>query len=292
MHAFTQGILSIAAPPSTARAEAPEPGAADRLRGVVHQRVVGLLNPMGAEHMASVGVRARLGDPANVLFTGTHAEAGVINYTSPIYSTTGGYLQVSPLAFLVLRAEITAMNMWPIGIEGAGYYPMDGYASDLGSANLAPDAGRDASGWNVLLSATLQGALPVGPVRLIVWDQLTFEHTSLGDDPFYFSPRLDLIAARQDWTVGNSAMVLVEADLGDGVGLRAGVFDDLRWVPGSDYLANQVGPILALAVTRADPAVAEVMPFVRGAIYTNGRRTEQLSLLAGVFVRYDLGAIP
>ena len=96
----------------------PTPAGA-QARPVLHQRLVGQLGPMGAEHALALGVRADLGDPDEPLFAGAHAEAGVVDYTSPIYSNNGLYLEVSPLAFLVLRGTLTATAVWPIGMPGA-----------------------------------------------------------------------------------------------------------------------------------------------------------------------------
>ena len=89
-------LLLSSASASSAAAQAPE------VRGVLHERLVLLLNPMGAEHQLRAGLRGRLGDPDELLFSGAHAEAGAVGYVSPVYAIHGGYLQVSPLAFLVL----------------------------------------------------------------------------------------------------------------------------------------------------------------------------------------------
>jgi hypothetical protein len=132
---------------------------AQEVRGVIHERVVGLVNPLGAEHMLQGGLRVPVGDPHELLFTNAHFEVGASNYTSPIYTMTGGYLQLSPLAFLVLRAEITGVAMWPIGMDGGGHYPVNGYDAPLGANDLPAHLARDAHGWNAQLSAIVQGAL-------------------------------------------------------------------------------------------------------------------------------------
>lgn len=265
---------------------APLPAAAQDLTLSVSQRLVGQLEPMGAEHMLAVGARAPLGDPSEVLFSGAHAEAGVVNYTSPIYTTAGGYLEVSPLAVLVLRAELASVTMWPIGMPGAGYYAVEGDDAPLGADNLAPEAGAEASGWSARLSAVVQAAVPLGPVRLLTWDQLTAEHLSLGEAPYHFYPRYDAVLARSDWVIGNSAMVLAEIELAPQVRLRVGAYDDLAYVPRSGYLANQVGGVAALSVEGADPRVPEIQPFARVGAYSHGRRSGAVTLLLGAMVRY------
>ena len=264
------------------------PAVAQDLRLSVSQRLVGQLEPMGAEHMLAVGARARLGDPDAMIFDGAHAEAGVVSYASPIYAITGGYLEVSPLAVLVLRAEIASVHMWPIGMPGAGYYAVEG--DDVVVTALTGPDGAEASGWLARGSAVLQAAVPIGPVRLIAWDQLTAEHLSLGTAGFHYYPRYDAVLARSDWVIGNAAMVLGELSCQD-ARVRLGAYDDLTLVPRSGYLANQVGAIVAVAFEDPDPRVPEVQPFVRLGAYTDGRRAGAVTFLAGVMARYDVAPL-
>lgn len=255
-----------------------------RLRGVVHQQLVGLLNPMGAEHLVAAGVRARLGDPEEPIFTDAHAEAGVIEYTSPIYSITGGYLQVSPIALLILRAELAGHAMWALpGVEGAGYV-----ASSDGAFPDANAETGEATGWSLVLSAVVQGAVPIGPTRLLMWNQTGFEHLRLGSAPRYFYPRYDMVLDQSAWTIANAAMLLLEIDLGDAGRLRLGLYDDLRFAPSNDYLNHQAGVIAALAIPVGD---SEVMPLVRAGLYSDGRRAGDPTLVVGVRARWDLGAL-
>lgn len=280
------GCLSLAAPAAAQRR-------ADRaVHAIVNERLVAVVNPMGAEHGIAAGLRAPLGDPDELLFQGAHAETGIVNYTSPVYSTTGAYLQVSPLAFLVLRAEIVGLEMWPIGLDGAGYFPVVADRAPLARGELQSDRGSHASGWGLTLSTILQGAVPIGPLRLIVWDQIGVEHVRLGEAPYYYHPRYDAVLARQDWVITNWAMVLLEAELGPGTRLRFGGYDELRDVPRSGAFANQAGLVAALAIERADPAVPELMPIVRLGIHTHRRAgAGELTLLVGLLARYDLGAL-
>jgi hypothetical protein len=90
--------------------------------------------------------------------------------------------------------------------------------------------------------------------------------------------------------VASSNMALVEISFGN-VFLRIGAYDDVRYVPRSGYLANQVGPIIALTIENADPAVPEITPFIRAGFNTNGTREEEWGGLAGVMIRYDAGVL-
>lgn len=282
---FLGALLSLALP---------EPAAAQDggLRGVIHERLVLLLNPMGAEHELRAGVRARLGDPDALLFTGAHAEAGGVSQVSPVYAIHGGYLQVSPLAFLVLRAEMTGTLMWPIGMDGAGYYPLGGYGADVRSEQLPGHAGEGAGGWNLTLAATLQGLVPLGPARLLIWNQTQISHVTLGEASHFYSLEHDLILAGRDWVLENDALLLAEVSLSESVALRFGAYDNLRHVPASGYVGHQVGPIVMLAFERPADAVTSLGLFVRGGWYTHHVvRRDEVTTLGGVQVTYDLGRL-
>lgn len=287
------GLLGGSLAPSSAIAqdEAPEPDRA-RVHGVIQQQVVALLNPMGAEHQLRVGLRAPLGDPNELLFTGTHAEAGIVSYFSPVYAIQGGYLEVSPLAFLVLRAELTGAAVWPIGMSGAGYYAVQGYQADVSSDALPAEDGGTAGGWTFSVAATLQGLVPLGPVNLLIWNQLNAQHITMGGASHFYSMMNDLILAQQDWLIENDALLLVEGNLTENIALRVGAYDNVRYVPSSGYVGHQLGPMAMLVIDHPSPEVAEVTPFLRGGYYTDHLiRAGGFTILGGVSVSYDLGAI-
>ena len=262
----------------------PTPAGA-QARPVLHQRLVGQLGPMGAEHALALGVRADLGDPDEPLFAGAHAEAGVVDYTSPIYSNNGLYLEVSPLAFLVLRGTLTATAVWPIGMPGAGYYGTQSPALPA----LDGEAGEAAHGFTATFSTILQMAVPLGPLRAIAWSELSLEHVRLGEMPFYYSARHDAVLARDDDVLGNWAMALLEIPVASDLALRLGAFHDLRHVASSDVTYQQLGGVAMLGATRPIPEIGELLAFARaGAFVEHERRAGDFTLLAGLLIRYEL----
>lgn len=255
------------------------------------QRLVGQVNPIGAEHLVSVGVRGSLELPDELLFSNTHVELGVVNHVSPIYARTGGYLQLQPLAVLILRAELRQVTMWALDMPGAGYTPL---AHDQGEGGVVardtPDmvAGQatDARGWEAHFSLIAQGMVPLGPMRLLLWNQLGYERIQLGQAAAYVSPRHDLVLEREDGVLSNAAMLLGEVDLAPGLRLRVGSYDDLAYVPRSSFLVHQIGAIAAVSITEPTDGVAEVMPLVRGGYFTDGRRAGSWTGLVGMMVSY------
>lgn len=273
-----------------ALAHAQEEEDATAMRGVIHQDFIALLNPMGIEHTFAAGFRGQLGDQDDILFMGAHAETGLLSYVSPVYGINGGYVEVSPLSFLVLRAELTHHFVWPIGMEGAGYYGLSSYDDDV--QVLAADRATTAEGWSARMIVRAQGLVPLGPVRLLIVDQLTTQYAQLGGASHYYDMKWDLVMAREDWVLCNSALLLVDIDLDRTIHLRVGAYDDVRYVPNSGYLSHQVGPIAVLTIDRPTPEVVEVTPFLRGGYYTDHVvRAEEFTILGGVSLTYDLGAL-
>jgi hypothetical protein len=279
-------LVLLALAPHAARAQD-----ASAMRGVVHQRFIALLNPMGMEHAAAFGLRGPLGDQDDLLFMGAHAETGVIGYVSPVFAQNGAYIEVQPLSFLSFRGEILHQLVWPIGMDGAGYYGVQGYDPDVGS--LPADEGASADGWSGALSVTGQGMIPMGEgVRLVFFDEASVQYAALGDASHYYDMKWNVVRAREDWVVLNSAALLLTLDLSRDIAVRIGAYDDLRYVPASGHLAHQVGGIAMLEVERAAPEVPAIHVFVRGGYYTSHALFGgQYSMLAGLAVDYDLGAV-
>lgn len=267
--------------------------AAAQTRVVAHEQLIALLNPMGAQNTLQLGLRADLGDQEDILFAGAHAEAGAVSYLAPVFAIQGGYLEVSPLSFLVLRAEVTGAAIWPIGMDGAGYYGLDAYVdTDVQNQTLAADRGESATGWGMRWSAQLQGAVPLGDMRLLLVDGMSVARESMGERSHYYSLRYDLVLQRQDWLVENDAYVLLEGRLASDVVLRGGAYDNLRFVPASGYVGNQVGPIVALTFERVDTHMPGLSVFVRGGYYTHHvSRQDELTVLGGLSIDFDFGAI-
>jgi hypothetical protein len=271
-------------------------GAAAQPTLIAHQRLVALVNPFGAEHGFALGVRWERGDGVDPLREGTHLELGGVTYVSPLSQLSGAYLQFVPWAFLVLRAELMSLTQWPIGLDGAGYYAIPEYAAQASDQLLGPmpaDEGAVAAGFDLQLSATLQLAARFGIWRPILLAQVTFEHETLGDAPFHYDPRYDLVLARQDWMVASSSYAMIELAASSQVAIRIGAYDDLRFVPRSGYANHVLGPVAMLSLTELDAAVPEVLILVRaGAHLDDSRREGEWTGLLGLLVTYDLGAAP
>ncbi len=260
-----------------------------RVRLIGQQYLVGLLNPMGAEHHLELGVRADFADGSDSLWDNAHFAAGVTSFVSPVYAITGGYLELQPFSFLVLRGQVTGVSVWPIGMNGAGHYGVDGYLADVSNQALPANLGGSAVGLSAQGSVTLQGALDLDAgTRLVFQSEATFVREVLGDAPFYYSMKYDLVLAQTDFLVTNSAFLGVDVRVNRDLLLRVGAYDDLRHVPSSGYVGHQTGALLMFEWQRVHPHVSALSVFVRGGAFTHHvLRAGQPTVLAGIAIDYD-----
>ena len=276
----------VEAPRAARTEEAPAAGeparaAPSTVRVVAHQRVIALLNPMGAEHRFDLSVRAPLGDQRDLFFDGAHLAGGATSFVSPVYALGGGFVELAPFSFLVLRGEVMGAGVWPIGMNAAGHYGLTSYDDDVRGEALPGAQGGSARGVFAGGSATLQGAIGLG---------LTY--VALGDAPYYYSMKHDLVLAREDLVLTNSAFLGIEARCASDLLLRVGVYDDLRHVPASGYVGHQLGPIAMVSWERIDPALSGLTIFVRGGGYTHHVfRAGEATILGGLALDYDLGGL-
>ncbi|MGE0788506.1 MAG: hypothetical protein AB7S26_22715 [Sandaracinaceae bacterium] len=263
----------------------------DEARWTAAQSLVLLLNPMGAEHNFRVGICVPLYRTDDAVLALNHFEAGVSTYLSPVYFVPGGYAQVAPASFWILRAEIHGLAVWPIPLNGAGYYPRSGYADSWMYDDLPADQGGSTGGLTVRFFSVLRGRVELTPsVAIVAFDATWTEVNLLADGGYWLDVRDDLIAASGDWIVANEGALLLQATLPEGVALRFGAYSALRANPRAEYVGHQVGPIAMLSLGRIDTHVDALSVFIRLGVYTHHRfRVGQAATMLGMSVDWDLG---
>ena len=116
--AFTSAALLSAstALADTPRSPAPAPAPAGkhcldegRTKVILNQTLAGQINPLGGEHHLLLSVCVPLIRTPGVLFDFTNIEGGLVNYLSPTYVHQGGFLSITPLSILQLRAELSGI---------------------------------------------------------------------------------------------------------------------------------------------------------------------------------------
>lgn len=265
----------------------------DRARWVIQQSLVMLLNPMGMEHNARIGLCAPLYASDDPVLAQNHVEAGVSTYVSPIYFVPGGYLQLAPASFLFIRAELSALTIWPLPLSGAGFYERSSYDQGWHQDDLPADGGGGATGFSMRVMAVLRGRVDVAPgLAIVAFDAGWVDLDVLDRGAFWVDVRDDLIAAQSDWILANEGVLLLEATIPGGTALRFGAYSALRAVPASGYVGHQLGPIAMLSIPRFDTHVAGLDLFIRLGVYTHhGERVGEAATMLGLAAAWDLGSL-
>jgi len=229
----------------------------------VLRSVVGIkYGEWGIEHQLHVGGCVPLWTNRGPLFDLSSVEAGFAMYTSPIYVMPGAYVKIAPLSILAVTVEAAPVFYWPINVSAAGYYPLAGYSSDYSKAALPAKEGGTALGWFVRFGPNLQLAVPLGPTRVILVNSFRVEHFRLGDAPFYFHNRNDLPAARDEWFLDNTAILLLELQPHPNVRVRLGINDQLTMNLGGLNVSNAVRGVAMVHFERIGRRLREFMPIL------------------------------
>ena len=260
---------------------------------VWHQLLVGRINPLGIEHSGRFGVCTPLIERPGILFSRTNVEVGAVHQLAPAYGHLGGYLQITPLSLLQLRAELSALRYWPFPVNRSGYFPLESYQDEHEPDVLTYEIAEHAQGMNVNLIASPRFRVPMGPVALVGLDVFSFEYWAVGDAPYYVNPRRELVLARRDKLIANEAMLMAEIPLTDGLNLRVGGYDALAYGIGSEVVNNSVGGLAMVNWPEAHAALRNLTPFLRMGAYTHHPfREGQFVLYLGALGTFDVAALP
>ncbi len=250
-------------------------------------------NPTGALSQLRLGMCFPLVRKPGVLFDYTNVEIGILNETSPAFSHLGGYAQISPLSFLMFRAEASGLVYWPLPTNRAGYYPRTDYHGGFRNEDLPAGAGTTATGFNLNLYAVLRAKVALSPIwAILLLSILNVSYYDIGDASYYFNMRWDAIMRKQDWIIANEAFLGVETRVTDAFAFRYGLFDSYRHVPNAGYTGHQAGLFVMAWWPKPFPAVWDFTLFVRSGLYfAHEFRTGSFSVLAGLITQYRLGGL-
>lgn len=296
-------VLTFGAPAAAEPAEPVEPAPPGkhcldeaRTKVIISQTLGGQLNPLGSEHQLALYMCAPLIRKPGVLYDFTNIEGGIVNYLSPAYVHQGGFLSITPLSVLQLRAEFTGIYIWTLPLNGAGYFSVPSYDAPASDDSRSPDKAETAKGSAFSLSATVRGQVALrGSLDLLFLNTLLAEYFTIGDEPYYHNLRRDIIAAQSDWILKNTTAALLEFKLTDNLAVRAGLANDVTFVPASGYASNIFGILATALVRRYGPTIRNLQPLLRAGVYTNyassnNFRAGGLYGLIGVNVLYDLSS--
>lgn len=235
---------------------------------MVDETLLLLANPEGFENQLRANACWPLIDRPGIMFDYAQLETGIFSYLSPVYVHQGAYVAVSPLSVLTVRADLAGLVIWPLPLDGAGYFELPGYQRDLSAVAFPASAARASHGVNGTLSVNLQGAVPLsGWLDLIVTDTFAADWFWVNGGAFYLNQRRDVVLRRSDVLLKNTAFLLFDFKVGRGVSLRAGAVDDLTFVPGSGEVQNIVSGFFSVPIRR-EGELRDLEPYVRAGGYT------------------------
>jgi hypothetical protein len=290
------GALSLSA--RTAEAQAARPISPSgkhcvdeaRSKAYIKETLIGQLNPYGGEHRLELVLCKPLIETPGVLFDYTNAQIGLTNYLSPTYVFQGGFVSVSPLSPLELRAELNGVYVWAFPLDGAGYYGLNSYTDDAHDKARKKENAGQAAGMMFVGSATLR--VPVVSTKrftLLLVNTFAAELWHLGEAPYNYNNRRDLTLARTDWLLKNTAAVLAEIKVSDNIAIRVGPTDDLSYIPAGHITANLAAGLVTFLVRKVSRTVRNFQPFVRVGGYTSHpTRDGELNVVAGIDATYEL----
>ena len=280
---FGMTIVAALLAASPALAEPSQCLGRGKAQWMLDSTLLGVVNPIGVEEQVRANACLPLIDRPGLLFDYTSFDAGLFSYVSPVFAHVGGYVSVSPLSFLVLRADAAAVGIWPLPMDGAGYFEVKGYRGMVTDAEMPAAKARSSSGANVTFTATLQGAVPLSPrLELEAADAFGADWWLVGDRPYYVNQRRDVVLARSDWLIKNTATLILAVQASRDVSVHLGAIDDLTWVPASNVAINQLTGFFSVFIRR-DAQLRDIEPFVRAGAYTQRGDTRQgFTLMFGI----------
>lgn len=300
-HAGTAGAADGATPAPVLDASAVEPEAASAGQHCVGQASARWFSeqiltlqaaPSGGELEAKVGACWPLIRGEGELFDYTRAVVGLDVQATAGYVQLGPYLELMPVSVLGLRAELHWVDYFPAGFAGAGYYPRPSYDAGFRYRDLPADDAASASGYNAVLVAWLQLEVELtDSLSVFAWNEAALEHWSLGDGPYYYNARWDLILAADDELVRNDAYAGASLSLTPDLSLGLGPMSSLRHVPEAGYTAHQVGAAFNGSWQTSGGSLRSLDAFVAAGGFVAHSFRQGAFVIVSLIAGWDLGAL-
>lgn len=260
-----------------------------RGKKILGETLVGLVNPLGSEHQLTFGYCSPLITESGLLFDYTNFQVGLFNYLAPVYMHQGAFVSIAPLSVLELRAEAAGVAMWPFPFDAAGYYPLSGYGAKFDRVALPRTSAGTAGGFTAALAANFRVQFELfRHVSLVALNSFSEEYWFIGTAGYYYNLRRDLVLARSDVLMKETAALLLQIELPEGWALRVGATDDLTFVHRSGYKANVVAGLAMLLLKNWRGSGNEVGLFVRSGGYTHHAFRTGFQGLAGLYGTFEV----
>lgn len=262
--ALIAALAALSSPAFAAEGDAPAEAAAqvekrDPHRLFYQSLSVLRLNPIGLITRAQLGYMYKLwGNPkvdpnaplGQKIKQNTYLKIAANTQLSPGFLRPGVIVEAVPLALIRLAARVEQHTYWG-AFNLISSFPSASTPHDEGDLDAAESYGT--TGWSARFDARLQ--IKLG--KIAVRSEVRAEYASLdleNDDPVFYEPILDNLAANDGWTIINDTDLLYFANDEWIIGARytytKAFFDDDDFAPGEDpRVANndvlhRVGPAI------------------------------------------------
>ena len=245
------------------------------------------LNPDGFENQLKTTLCQPLIKRPGIMFDYSSWDIGVFNYVSPIYDQQGITVGFDPISILELRVDASALGYWTVPADSGGYFAFQGYSKHYTEQDLPERDARTAKGANVTFSARLQGELPVFNDTLVITNTFQVDYFYVGDAPYYYNARRDVVLARSDFLLKNISNLMLKVALSRTASLQFGVQDDFTYVPGSNYVANVIGAFFSVPIRR-EGTLRDIEPFLRLGTYTHHAFRTGFQMQLGISIAWGI----
>lgn len=248
--------------------------------------------PVGAELEVKFGACWPFVAGKGELFDYSHVVLGADVQTTAGYVQAGPYVELMPLSVLGFRAELHWVDYYSSGLSGVGYHRRPNYAAAFRPSDLPAARAAHASGYNGVLAAWLQLEIELGgSVSLFGWDEAALEHWSLGDGPYYYNARWDVILAANDDLVRNDAYVGVNAAFMPELKVGLGPVSLLRRVPAAQYTALELGGAINLSWQRSLGPLRSLDALLGGGKFIAHSFRRGVFGVLSLTARWDMGSL-
>ncbi len=264
---------------------------------MLRQTLLGLTNNLGAVYEVKTGWCRPLVKKSSLLFKMSQLEPGAFAFITPSFVRGGGYLELVPLSFLVLRFSASGIYYFPLpGFKAAAYFdagsrdfswPSSGFVNHV-TVDKEQGGGVNLSATLVLRAAVTLKRLPKGPLELFVLNSFAADYWYFGTHDYYYNQRADAVLSRSDVALQNTAAVLVGFPLTTRVGMRVGATDSLLYLPRPKEIGwNQVGGLIMFPLQIHHRRISDFTVFTRITYFTN-HFTRRLTFAWNFLVGIDM----
>lgn len=216
------------------------------------------VQPSGAQSATKLFYRIPLYEKNGVLWESAKIDAGLDNRLTPSYEVPFLFVDVSPIAFLDIRARAGYMQFYRA--LGYGFTQLQSYDAEYSNSGRSRLHRQNKGGFWADCAPSLR--LACGPLAFVNTFTLTF--VDFGAHGYFYEPYEDVVLRCTDHTFMNDTILVWRFGA-----LALGVDHFIIDVPGSGYVSEAVSALAAFS--RKADADAEWYAGTKAGMYLRNR---------------------